>query len=99
MIYEEKPWPDDTDERFLLYRKFKTFCLYANQNAKHMHPADRDRWLNFVYATVEAGIIIDLLFLKKELMKFGWSEERATQLMHDYNEHSYIIDYTLDRLK
>ena len=40
-------------------RKLKDFCGMANKSTGSSHPCDRDRWLNFIFQTVEENRILD----------------------------------------
>ncbi len=67
-----------TDDKFdpltimsdISLKKLKAFCGGANKSTGSSHPCDRERWLNFIFQTVEEDRILDsdtlFRFLKDE---------------------------------
>ncbi len=68
--------------------KFWAFARTANKSTGRMHPNDEEKWLDFIYSTLNHGEFLDLEDLRFFLIEEGWDETTAWELSLDY-EYGY----------
>ncbi|HEY9294904.1 MAG TPA: hypothetical protein VIQ31_00775 [Phormidium sp.] len=66
-----------------LDRLLRTFSDAANKSAAASHPADRERWYAFIVAAHKEKPSLEPHSLYQLLIKQGWSEKVASQLVED----------------
>ena len=70
-----------------------TFSACANKSTGAEHPADRERWFNFIFAAYDTNSNLDAGFLDRWLVEAEkWPPDIATDLVDSYQ-------YSMDLLK
>ena len=78
--------------------KLRTFSACANKGTGSAHPADRERWNDFVLSAHQDGGQMDASTLKRWLVEAeGWPPEVADQLAIEYEYGRELLAFAEER--
>lgn len=68
-----------------VYKRLRAFSVAANKNTGSSHPFDRERWMDFLIATVEARAPLNPQTLARWLVEESqWDADQASRLAEEY---------------
>ena len=72
-------------------RLLETFAIFADKNTGSYHPADNQRWLDFIASSARARQILPLTLLRNWLEEHGFTANAAYELSIEYERY---IDFS-----
>lgn len=73
----------------------RRFSTLANMSTGSSHPCDRNRWYEFIYLAFDLSKkkTINTDLLQKILIEQGWGEDRASDLVSEYEFGLGLLEY------
>jgi len=73
-------------------KKLRRFCWAANKSTGSSHPADQERWFDFIVSAHREGSKLDSATLRRWLHESGeWDEEHSYNLAAEYANYRDLL--------